>query len=115
MQNVGLVQATPDSVLPVGVGFFAVDHLVPFQRATRVALIDVVGLNWLPTVTQFDGLVHDTAYSRENCPAGLGLGTIDHLVPFQRSTSVLNGPLLVVLCSPTAMQNVALTHDTSCS
>ena len=44
----------------------------------------------------------------------VALDTIDPLVPFHRSTSVL-GFVKSSLALPTAMQNVVLTHDTSAS
>jgi len=49
----------------------------------------------------------------ERAPAGLGLGTTDHDVPFQRSTSVALSELLVGVVRPTAKHVVALAHATS--
>jgi hypothetical protein len=50
----------------------------------------------------------------EECaPAGLGLGTTDHDVPFQRSISVALSELLVGVVRPTAKHVVALAHATS--
>jgi hypothetical protein len=53
----------------------------------------------LPTAKQLVGPVHDTpvnASPKPNFEVGLGLATIDQLVPFQRSVKVLGGPWYVV-------------------
>ena len=49
-----------------------------------------------------------------NAAVGVGLGTIDHAVPFQCSTSVLTEKSVSksVAESPTTRQSVALEHDT---
>ena len=46
-----------------------------------------------------------------------GLGTIVQFLPFHRSVSVVNGPMLELLWDvmPTAMQLVGLVHDTAAS
>ena len=65
----------------------------------------------LPTAKQLVVTGHATLLSRlEVAPVGLGLVTIDHVVPFQRSMSVF----VVVAVSelPTAMQLVTAAHFT---
>jgi hypothetical protein len=56
-------------------------------------------------------LGHDTDISvGVELPAGLGLGTIDQFVPFQRSTSVRG--VMPLFANPTAKQLVVLVHAT---
>ena len=57
-------------------------------------------------------VVHDTLERLAlKLPSGLGLATIDHFAPFQRSTNGRDGATAVVY-SPTATQFVWVVHDT---
>jgi hypothetical protein len=65
----------------------------------------------LPTAKHEVALAHETDVSAGLVlPAGFGLATIDHAVPFQRSTSVRG--VMPLLASPTAKQLVVLAHET---
>jgi hypothetical protein len=73
---------------PVALGLDMMDQLVPFQRSTNVLV--VVPSNERPTAKQVVGLGHDTPFrTLSAAPVGLGLVTMDQLVPFQRSANVL--------------------------
>jgi hypothetical protein len=64
-----------------------------------------------PTASQLVVLKHATPLSEaEVDPLGFGLGTVDQVVPFQCSTSVMFPPPLYA--EPTALQLVALGHET---
>ena len=101
-------------------GLGTIDHLAPFQRSTRVWTGGgvhsgaVVGhddpLLKLPTAKQFIVLVHEMLARLLESAPWLGLTTIDHVAPFQRSMSVLAKDLVDE--PPTATQNVVLEHDT---
>jgi hypothetical protein len=91
-------------------GLVISDHVEPFQRWMMVA---GVGLSTLPTAKQSPE-IHVTPLSAlPVAPAGFGLATIDHAVPFQRSMSVLIW--LFEPERPTAKQFVAERHETSWS
>ena len=64
----------------------------------------------VPTAVQSVGLVQVTPINSKNAAVGLGLLTIDHVLPFQRSTSVFAA--VSVSSMPTAKQLVAVGHDT---
>ena len=86
-----LVHDTAASVPPTwSFGSALTDQTVPFQRSIKVSEPA------RPTAKQLVGLVHDTPVSESpnpNFEVGFGLGTIDHVVPSQRSISVFGGPL----------------------
>src|SRR5436190_20927268 len=48
-------------------------------------------------------------------PFGIGLGTTDHLLPFQRSTSGTVGDAALVRLLPTAVQLCGVAHETATS
>ena len=58
--------------------------------------------------------VHDTAESHADQPEAVGIGvlTIDHLEPFQCSTSGIGSRLVARSQEPTAVQSRVDTHDT---
>jgi hypothetical protein len=92
------VHATPVSWLPpAGLALRWIDHFLPFQRSTSPRLEhgallcgseqpgpvcqDPTAVHALPTV-------HETPLNPVKiAPAGLGVGSIDHFVPFQRWTN----------------------------
>jgi hypothetical protein len=110
-----LAHATPFSelnVAPPGLGLGTIDQLVPSQCSTNVVAGVLTLACELPTAKQLVVLGHATPFRRLiAAPAGLGLGTIDQLVPFHRSTNVVVAPLASEL--PTAKQLVGLVHATS--
>jgi hypothetical protein len=103
-QFVALVHDAPRSSLNAspssGAGSNAAltDQAVPFQRSVRRCGRPT--LDWLPTATQRVALVHDTSMRDAFVVGG---GTIDHVVPFQRS---------IRPASPTAKQLVVPAQDT---
>jgi len=121
MQKVGPVHETPSRyVLSVAdalaLGVATIDHVWPFHRSTRLVFAVAPVLIWNPTAKQLLALVHETPNSvAYRAPAGLGLATIDHALPFHRSTNVLPVPIAAPSDSPTAKQVLAFTHDTPCS
>ena len=65
----------------------------------------------VPTAMQLVGLTHDTPLRIVDvAPTGLGLGTIDQLVPFHRSIKVF--VVVLVEYEPTAKQLEGVAHDT---
>lgn len=61
---------------------------------------------------QAKAVVHETSESPlEVAPAGLGVGSLDQLVPFQISARVSEVPALLYW-DPTAVQAVADVHET---
>src|ERR1700730_2292988 len=69
-------------------------------------------LPWPPTAVQAVAVLHDTPFRKLlTAPAGLGVGWIFQLLPFQRSASVTRVPEPLPE-SPTAVQAVAAVHDT---
>ena len=89
-QLVVLRHATPCSPLAAGsgLGLVLTAQLVPFQRSMNVCT-DVLLYRTVPTAKQLVVLGHDRSSSQLLvAPAGFGLATIDHAVPFHRSTSV---------------------------
>jgi hypothetical protein len=70
-----------------------VDHALPFQRWANVLQHSELVMNLRPTARQAVA-VHETPFSAAfaHPAAGLGLATIDHAFPFQRSISVLPDP-----------------------
>jgi len=98
------------SVTPAGVGLATIDQLVPSHRSINVWDVEVVDVSTLssPTAKQLVELEHDTPSNSTAARAGgLGLATIDQLVPFQCSINVPFPPV------PTAKQSDALEHDTA--
>src|SRR6185503_7534621 len=82
-------------------------------RSTRV-FVEKLLPSESPAAKHKVALGHDTARSLGKVsPAGLGLATIDHEVPFQRSMRVRGVMPLSAL--PTAKQLVELRHVTSSS
>src|SRR3954452_4474875 len=77
-----LAHPTVDSVgTPVGSALAMIDHAVPFQRSTRVRCCPPTV--FVPTAKHVAVSGHATELRRLTvAPAGLGLGTIDHIAPF---------------------------------
>jgi len=98
-----------DWVAPLGLGLVTIAQVVPFQRSTNVFSTE---FDLSPTAKQLVVSTHDTASSSAlvEPSVGFGLPTIDHLVPFQRSTNVLLPE--VVEKKPTAKQLDVLGHVT---
>ena len=69
-----------------------------------------------PTAKQVPALGQETPWKMLRVLPGLGLATIDHAVPFQRSTRVSvgrrKGPRVSSASEPTAKQLVAVAHET---
>jgi hypothetical protein len=67
-----------------------------------------------PAAKQLVAVRHDTPLKPvDSAPAGLGMATVDHFVPFHFSTNALKSGEEPIV--PTATQLDALTHDTSFS
>jgi len=92
---------------PAGLGVAWTCQSVPFHRSARV----VTGPE-LPTAVQADGEVQDTPLRKLPDPVGLNVGTIDHVVPSQRSASVPAPLPEVSTRPPAAMQADEDVHDT---
>jgi len=90
-----------------GFGLGTSDHLAPFQDSTSVLNTPAL-LAYSPTAVHALADAHDT--HKRKAPRtewlGSGLGTTDHLLPFQDSASGL------LPMAPTAVQMLADTHDT---
>jgi hypothetical protein len=71
-----------------GLGLAMIDQFEPFHRSMSV-FDEKLPSTWVPTAKQFVVLGHAMPLSTLAPPAGFGLGTIDHVEPFQRSTSEL--------------------------
>jgi len=72
-------------------------------------------LDQYPTAKQFAASEQDTPFSvTVVAPAGVGLATIDHVVPFHCSINVFDMSVVAETSavSPTATQLVGLEHDT---
>jgi hypothetical protein len=92
---------------PAGeLGLATTDQLVPFQRSTKVLSPFVLSV-CVPTAKQLVVLRHFTAVRELSNPGNVGPGTVDQLVPFQRSIRVLRE---VATEYPTAKQLVVLAH-----
>jgi len=80
---------------PVGLGVAWIDQEVPFQRSANVVRLERV-LPVLPTAVHAVGDVHETPVRKlEVAPAGLGVATIAHFVPFQIWAIVSTWPVLL--------------------
>lgn len=88
-------------------------HAVPFQRSASTPLwVTVVMVVMLPTAVQALADVHDTPRRlATSVPAGMGVGWIFQLEPFQRSANDRSVSKLVSYV-PTAVQLVAVVHAT---
>src|SRR5437016_633898 len=117
MQNVALIQDTSSRPAngAAGFGLATTDHALPFHRSVSVVVASP-RVPAVPTAKQNVALTHDAPDNElpsVEWPGRmrLGLGTIDHVLPFHRSVSVrAPSPLL-----PTAKQLVVPVHDTSAS
>ena len=90
-------------------GLARIDQVVPFQRSTKVC--DVVLVLAAPDAKHRVEDVQLTPASHRAVPnAGLGLGTIVQLVPFQRSVRVAE-LLALAPAAPTA-KHVPIRHET---
>ncbi len=99
-----------------GFGLATTDQLAPSHCSTSVP-VGVELAKALPTAVQLAAEGHDTLlrpYSM--APAGAGVVTIDQVVPSHCSTSALpETPKKLFPSPPTAVQLVALVHDTPVS
>jgi hypothetical protein len=99
---------------PLPPGLEAIDQLVPFHCCTKVAEGGKTvpdGIPYEPTAKHVVVVGHDTPLRPlPDAPAGLGLASIDHVVPFHSSTNVLGGAAAVNV--PTAKHRVVVGHDT---
>jgi len=109
MQLDGLVQETPSKPLgsaPGRSGVFWISQVLPFQdsaRLTGVLKLFAAG----PAAIQNEGIGQETAASPlAEAWVRLGVGWMDHLVPFHRSAKVTCVPELLTL-NPTASQDAA--------
>jgi hypothetical protein len=93
---------------PGGLAGRWMDHLVPFQRSMSISP-ERLAVLYDPTALQLLSDAHDTASRPQPAaPLGSAARSIDHLLPFQRSTSA--PPLNAT--SPTAVQAVLEGQDT---
>jgi hypothetical protein len=97
---------TASSAESAGAAEAWIDHVVPFQRSMSGSVL-VLELE-LPIAVHCVGLVHDTSKRLALFePLGLGVGTVDHIVPFQRRAKVPE-PF-----DPTATQLAVAGHATA--
>src|SRR5579863_4551587 len=80
---------------------------VPFQLSAKARLELLLKLS--PTATHFEAVAHATLARALSEPGALGLGTIDHVLPFQISARVTTP---VIAAVPVAIQVVALVQET---
>ena len=114
------VQDTPLNSLeltPSGVGVGWMVQLDPVQcSANGVEGPTMCGEGLVadpPTAVQAEAEAHDTELRElKALPGGLGEGWIVQLVPFQRSTRVVDAVAVLLYVAPTAMQAVAEVHNT---
>ena len=96
-------------------GLGTTDQLLPFQDSARVCWKGAGRpvSKYEPTAVQAVAEVQETPNSLllSSVPAS-GLGTTDHLLPFQDSTRVPLAGGVTRWCEPTAVQAVAETQDT---
>ena len=100
------VHDTPNRLPKSGPGVGWIDHLLPFERSTTGAVSSLLSTTKAPTAVQAVAEEHDTPPSWLLKDPGLGVGLIDHRVPFQRSANIPRS------LEPTAVQAVADVHDT---
>ena len=102
-------RASAPTAAPAGLGTATIDQLLPFHRSTKAPMLPAADAR-VPTAVQLTGEGHEIPLSEMVTPFGLGVGTIDQLLPFQRS--VVDVPAAVW---PTAKQVVTPQHDTAVS
>src|ERR1700694_1372052 len=97
---------------PLGLPVVWIDQVVPFHLSASVKRPPA--LSKLPTAVHMVEEEHETAASWVNSdPAGLGVDWIVQVVPFQASARVtVLPPPPDRVEDPTAMQAVALAHET---
>jgi hypothetical protein len=109
VQAVVAVHDTPDSCTSLAVGGIATGFTVqpePFHCSASGVLLPI----WAPTALQLVAVGHETPLSI-GWPDGVIW--IAQFAPFQRSTSVSEGNVLVVENPPTAVHALAALHDTA--
>src|SRR5262252_5466834 len=98
MQLDGLVQETPSKPLgsaPGRLGVFWISQVLPFQDSARLTGV-LKPFAAEPAAMQNDGTGQETAENPLAEPrVRLGVGCMDHLVPFHRSASVTLMPELL--------------------
>jgi hypothetical protein len=111
LQAVAEVQDTPVSWVWTAADGLAVDwtdQLVPFHPSAKVTSRE--GPMNQPTAVQAVGDQHDTPFRwLYVAPVGLAVDSVDQLVPFQRSTNIVEP------AKPTAVQADGDVHDTPLS
>jgi len=107
-------ESTAGTVVVVRVGPGTIDHAAPFQCSMNGSK-GKKPLEKEPTAKQFFAVAHATPANSlpPDASDGRGLGTTDHAVPFQRSTSVCSP--VPRTPPPTATQLAALVHATELS
>jgi hypothetical protein len=115
MQLDGLVQDTPIKPLgsaPGRLGVFWIFQVLPFQDSAR--LTGVLKLfAAVPAAMQNEGMGQETAENPLAEARGrLGVGWMDHVVPFHRSASVTLRPEPLAL-TPNAAHTEDEVHDTA--
>ncbi|TMC87595.1 MAG: hypothetical protein E6J12_12785 [Chloroflexi bacterium] len=117
MHAVGDMHTIPLSELdtaPVGLGVAWSDHDVPSQRSASVVRRGKV-FPVVPTAVHAVGDAQETPEKKlEVAPAGLGVATIAHLLPFQVWAIGTTWPVLRSLL-PTAIQEMVDEHETPVS
>jgi hypothetical protein len=93
---------------PLTRGVRCTDHIDPFQCSISAVFTNPA--RW-PTAVHDRAELHDTSFNQASLtPGSCGVGWIDHLDPFQRSTRGM--PPCGVDRDPTAMHAVRDVHDT---
>lgn len=83
------------SVAPLGYVVVCMDHSAPFQRMANGTRMAPEPFLYAPTAVQAVDDEHDTPSTKISVsPSGLGVDSIDHSVPFQRSAKVTRSPEL---------------------
>ena len=117
-QAVDEVHETAVSTLspdPFEMGVGLIVHDLPFHASASVATDSVLKLNELPTERHLVDEGHDTPdKTLDVAPAGWGLASTFHFLPFHNSASVTSSPLPLWV-SPTAVHADAEAQETASS
>jgi hypothetical protein len=94
--------------VPAGLGIEASDQLLPFQFTANGSRSPVVG-TYPPTAVHLVAEMHKTALknSYPGSPAGTGMVSFDHVLPFQRLATTAPPSI-----QPTAVQAVEAVQET---
>ena len=117
VQEAAELHDTPSRTLPVVVaelGVVSTAHAVPFQASASEKRSELP--SELPAAVQATAELHDTLASLlATAPAGLGVDCSFQMVPFHLSARVTSEPEALLKDDPTAVQAVAVLHDTPAS